>query len=100
MHGQINSNTVVLFPSGATEHTSEIVAAQWYNEEEHVVAVITAATPFHPVDHKWPDQPGDTGTITIGGSLFTVLDSIVAGCAEGTCELRFASDLPKRSTPG
>jgi alanyl-tRNA synthetase len=100
MNGQINSNTVVLFPRGVTEHTSKVIAAQWYREEERVSAVITEETPFHPIDHKWPDQPGDTGTISIGGSSFAVLDSIVAGCAEGTNELRFASDLPKRSAPG
>jgi len=26
-------------------------------------AVIVDDTPFHPVDHTWPDQPGDVGTI-------------------------------------
>ncbi|MEO8382403.1 MAG: metal-dependent hydrolase [Acidobacteriota bacterium] len=62
--------------------------------------MITAETPFHPVDHKWPDQPGDTGTISIGGSSFAVLDSVIAGCAEGTGQLRFQGDLPKRSTLG
>jgi alanyl-tRNA synthetase len=100
MDWQINSNTVVLFPRGTTQHTSEVVAAQWFREDERVAAVITAETPFHPVDHKWPDQPGDTGTISIGGSSFAVLDSVVAGCAAGTGQLRFEGDLPKRSTPG
>jgi len=27
------------------------------------VAVVVDRTPFHPVDHGWPDQPGDTGLL-------------------------------------
>lgn len=27
------------------------------------VAVVVDRTPFHPVDHTWPDQPGDSGTL-------------------------------------
>ncbi len=100
MDWQINSNTVVLFPRGATHHISKVVAAHWFKEDERVAAVITAETPFHPVDHKWPDQPGDTGTISISGASFAVLDTVVVGCAEGTGQLRFEGDLPKRSTPG
>ena len=28
-----------------------------------LVAVLTDVTPFHPLDHTWPDQPADRGTI-------------------------------------
>jgi len=96
----MNSSTVILFPGGATQHTSEVIAARWYRPDESLAVVITAETPFHPVDHTWPDQPGDSGTIFVAGQVFPVVDTIVAACAHGSTSLCFGSKLPKRNTPG
>jgi alanyl-tRNA synthetase len=35
---------------------------------DSAVAVVVDRTPFHPVDHTWPDQPSDSGTLE-GGSV-------------------------------
>ncbi|NYI05270.1 metal-dependent hydrolase [Allostreptomyces psammosilenae] len=59
----VPATTRVGFPSGATSDTSTIVAAHPLGEGR--LGVVTAATPFHPLDHTWPDQPGDTGTLTL-----------------------------------
>ena len=31
--------------------------------DEEMVGVVVDRTPFHPLDHGWPDQPGDTGAL-------------------------------------
>jgi alanyl-tRNA synthetase len=36
-------------------------------------SVVVDRTPFHPLDHGWPDQPGDTGTLSIGAVGATTL---------------------------
>ncbi|MEV7986078.1 hypothetical protein [Micromonospora sp. NPDC085948] len=38
-------------------------------------AVVTDATPFHPVDAAWPDQPGDHGNLTVGDQVIPVVDT-------------------------
>jgi len=96
----MNSSTIVLFPQGETQHASKVIAAQWHRSQERLAAVITAETPFHPVDYAWPDQPGDFGTMSIAGGTFPVVDTIVAACEDGSASLCFGSDLPKRNTPG
>ncbi|MEV4168862.1 metal-dependent hydrolase [Nonomuraea sp. NPDC049709] len=53
-------STVVTFPSGLTSGRSQIVGAVPVGERHGLVA---AETPFHPLDHTWPDQPADRGTI-------------------------------------
>ena len=42
--------------------------------------MVVDRTPFHPLDHGWPDQPGDTGTLSVVGPhvgvAMTVHDSL------------------------
>lgn len=53
--------------------------------------LVTAETPFHPLDHTWPDQPADRGTI--GG--LAVVDCVTgARSAEG--EILLGQDIPAR----
>jgi alanyl-tRNA synthetase len=52
--------TIVRYPSGRTADTARVLATVPLGEQ---VAVITDATPFHPLDHTWPDQPADRGTL-------------------------------------
>ncbi|MEV4803712.1 metal-dependent hydrolase [Nonomuraea sp. NPDC049421] len=48
-------------------------------------------TPFHPLDHTWPDQPADRGTL--GG--LPVLDC-VTGAADGSGEILLGPAIPVR----
>ncbi|HIY67673.1 MAG TPA: hypothetical protein H9830_15515 [Candidatus Agrococcus pullicola] len=82
--------TNVTFPAGdvaATASVTEVLPAG---------GVITDLTPFHPVDHTWPDQPADTGIIE--GDA--VSDAVMAARSpEG--EWLLASNIPvKRGAEG
>ena len=44
--------------------------------------VIVDATPFHPVDHTWPDQPGDAGSITVGDARLHVAEALMAATSD------------------
>jgi alanyl-tRNA synthetase len=85
--------TVVLFPSGALSASAAVVAAQASGDRW---AVVTDCTPFHPLDHTWPDQPADRGTLA---------GRPVIDCQTGAIgpdgELRIGSDIPvRRGEPG
>ena len=40
------------------------------------VAVVVDRTPFHPLDHSWPDQPGDTGLLAGAAVVDSVMGAI------------------------
>ena len=66
--------THVSFPAGAVTGESPVLAVHPLADGRH--AVVTAATPFHPLDHTWPDQPADTGTLTVDGTRLPVVDCL------------------------
>ncbi|KHK98645.1 hypothetical protein LK09_06780 [Microbacterium mangrovi] len=91
------SGTRVTFPSGATTGKATVV---------HVVDAASGAlvvldeTPFHPVDHTWPDQPGDTGTLEAGDDAVVVADTVMAALSDEG-EFAVGADIPvRRGTPG
>lgn len=55
-------STVVTFPRGATSGGGMVVLVA---PRQDGAVVVVDETPFHPVDHTWPDQPGDAGTLTV-----------------------------------
>ena len=57
--------TIVTFPDGTLR--GDAVVTRVADGADGTVIVVDA-TPFHPVDHTWPDQPGDTGAISGEGS--------------------------------
>ncbi|QAY58676.1 hypothetical protein ET475_00755 [Microbacterium protaetiae] len=85
--------TIVTFPSGATAGEGTVT---------RIVGdvVVLDATPFHPVDHTWPDQPGDAGVLRSGEHSVEVVEAVMAAeDADGT--LFVGSDIPvKRGTDG
>lgn len=47
--------------------------------------IITEKTPFHPISYTWPDQPGDTGTISSEGKVLRITDSVIGAInSDGT----------------
>ena len=80
--------TVVTFADGATRGTGQVVTVAG-GADGAVVVVDT--TPFHPIDHSWPDQPGDTGHL----SGVPVLDTRMAALGPDGA-LRVGSDIPVR----
>ncbi|MGV9310222.1 metal-dependent hydrolase [Nonomuraea sp. NPDC003727] len=86
-------STVVTFPQGQVSGRSEIVGSVPAGVRH---GLVTASTPFHPLDHTWPDQPADRGTI--GG--LPVVDC-VTGAVSAEGEVFLGEDIPvRRGTDG
>lgn len=93
----IESSTIVTFPSGALEGSATVLHVEPSAEGD---VVVVDATPFHPVDHTWPDQPGDTGVIVFDGDEVAVVDVVMAAnSADG--EFAIGTGIPvKRGADG
>ncbi|MBB5083813.1 metal-dependent hydrolase [Nonomuraea endophytica] len=82
------SSTVVTFPTGQVSGRSEIVGTVPAGDRH---GLVVAETPFHPLDHTWPDQPADRGLI--GG--LPVADCVTAARSPSG-EIFLAADIPVR----
>lgn len=86
-------NTTVTFPAGATTGTARIRALR---DLPDGMGVITDETCFHPLDHTWPDQPADVGTITVRGDTWEVVDCRTAAMPAGSDEVLIGDAIPAR----
>jgi alanyl-tRNA synthetase len=99
-----SESTMVTFPAGHT-HGSSMVLGMVPLRDDGVssarTALVVGETPFHPLDHQWPDQPGDTGTVDSAGYVLQVVDSLVGAVASGSDEVFAGSSIPvRRGEPG
>jgi alanyl-tRNA synthetase len=84
-----STSTQVTFPAGEVTGRSQVLACVELPEGRW--GVVTASTPFHPLDHTWPDQPADSGTLADR----QLLDCVTGGVSpEG--ELFLGTDIPVR----
>lgn len=91
------SATVVSFPDGSL--TADGLVTRVESTPDGVV-IVTDTTPFHPVDHTWPDQPGDSGVLTIGAERTHVTEALMAAVSD-TGEFATGADIPvKRGAEG
>lgn len=89
--------TIVTFPDGTLR--GEAVVTRVADDPEGTVVVVDA-TPFHPVDHTWPDQPGDVGVLTAGGGSVRVTEALMAAVSDEG-EFAVGSAIPvKRGAEG
>lgn len=72
---QIDSSRVS-FASGAVCGEGTVLAVHGTDDGGRLVVV--DETPFHPVDHGWPDQPGDTGRLSWPGGGTRVTACLMA----------------------
>jgi alanyl-tRNA synthetase len=86
--------TRVSFPGGAVTGESTVLAVHQLGDGRH--GVVTADTPFHPLDHTWPDQPADTGSLTVAGTELAVVDCLTAAVGPEGGELLVGADIPVR----
>ncbi|MDQ0647921.1 alanyl-tRNA synthetase [Microbacterium natoriense] len=91
------SSTLVTFAAGALEGSGSVL---------HVVpgdgasVIVVDATPFHPVDHTWPDQPGDAGTISSDDASVEITEAVMAAISDEG-EFSVGADIPvKRGAEG
>jgi len=94
------AETRVLFPAGGlTAETTVLGVVDLAESGLAGTGLITDASPFHPIDHGWPDQGPDRGTVTINGSVVEVVD-VVVGATQGA-NLFIATNIPvRRGEPG
>ncbi|MGW3363790.1 metal-dependent hydrolase [Streptosporangium canum] len=91
---EIGGSTLVSYPAGEVRGRSAVVGAVPVGDR---YGTIVAETPFHPLDHTWPDQPADEGTI--GG--LAVVDCVTGAVEEGGETVHLGADIPvRRGTPG
>ncbi|OIU87939.1 MULTISPECIES: hypothetical protein [unclassified Microbacterium] len=88
-------STRVSFPDGALSGDGEVLLV-----DQAASIVVVDTTPFHPVDHTWPDQPGDSGGITVGDVQLRVAEAVMAAISDEGA-LAVGSDIPvKRGGEG
>ena len=89
--------TLVSFAAGATVEVATVLRVVVV---ESVTVVVVDRTPFHPVDHTWPDQPGDSGEIRFDGRAVRVTEAVMAAVSdEGVFAV--GTDIPvKRGVEG
>ncbi|MDH6123665.1 metal-dependent hydrolase [Kitasatospora sp. GP82] len=86
--------THVSFPAGEVTGESAVLAVHPLADGRY--AVVTEATPFHPLDHTWPDQPADLGELAVGGVAYPVVDCLTGAVGPEGGELLVGSDIPVR----
>lgn len=93
----MSSSTTVSFAAGAVRETA---AVERVESTTRGLVLIVDRTPFHPVDHTWPDQPGDSGTVTRADESVRVTEAVMAAVSdEGV--LALGADIPvKRGVGG
>lgn len=91
-----HATTLVTFPTGSTEGASavrELVPLGTPEQPSGGLGLIVDTTPFHPVDHTWPDQPGDNGTVLVDGVIYPVVDA-VTGAIGPDGQFAIGEDIP------
>lgn len=93
----MSSPTIVTFAEGAVKGEGTVLRVE--SAPEGTVVVVDA-TPFHPVDHTWPDQPGDAGTLSTDGESLQVSEALMAAVSDEG-EFAVGSAIPvKRGADG
>ncbi|MBO9626444.1 MAG: hypothetical protein J7484_08730 [Microbacterium sp.] len=94
----MSSSSRVTFPEGETSDTGIVLLVEALSDDGAMTVVDT--TPFHPVDHTWPDQPGDSGTIASGGESVRVTEAVMAAVSDDG-SVTVGVDIPvKRGAEG
>lgn len=86
--------TIVGFPDGDLEAVGQVSWAE--RDGAGRLLLVADRTPFHPLDHTWPDQPADRGTVTFGGRGYRVSDVVTGAFSDGASAPRLGADIPVR----
>lgn len=101
IRSSIIQSTRVTFAAGKLREASRILEIWQLPSAEPEIAILTESTPFHPVDHTWPDQPADRGVIHIGSTALNVSNCLTAAVNVSTGEVALEREIPaKRGEQG
>jgi alanyl-tRNA synthetase len=89
-------DTAVTFPDRGLAGDAVVLAVVELEAEGRRCALVVDETPFHPLDHRWPDQPADTGTAELLGQRLPVLDCVVGAAPIGGTGVHVAEAIPAR----
>ncbi|MFJ6531695.1 hypothetical protein [Microbacterium sp. NPDC091662] len=93
----MSTPTIVTFADGTVAGEGIVTRVESVGDG---AVVVVDTTPFHPVDHTWPDQPGDSGTITVAGDAVAVTEALMAAISDEG-EFAVGSEIPvKRGAEG
>lgn len=93
----MSTPTIVTFADGAVAGAGTVTRVE---SGPDGTVVVVDSTPFHPVDHTWPDQPGDDGTIAADGGTVQVTEALMAAVSDEG-EFAVGGDIPvKRGAEG
>lgn len=86
------TDTIVTFPAGGLRGDARILQIE---SRQDGAVIVLDATPFHPVDHTWPDQPGDTGAlVSEAGQVLVTVTEMAARSDAG--EFAIGAEIPVR----
>lgn len=89
--------TLVTFAYGSVTGDGTVTRVEAASEG---AVVVVDATPFHPVDHTWPDQPGDSGALILGDARVVVAEAVMAAVSDDG-DFAVGADIPvKRGAEG
>lgn len=94
--------TIVTYPGGSLCETSTVAAVlpMPAADGDQRLIVITEATPFHPLDPLWPDQPADHGKLRVGSRTFAIYDTVTIA-KRGDGPVMIAEEVAvRRGDPG
>ncbi|MEO6822077.1 MAG: NUDIX domain-containing protein [Candidatus Nanopelagicales bacterium] len=80
--------TWVGFPYGEVSGTGTVIRVQELGQR---FGVIVDRTPFHPLDHAWPDQPADHGTLA-----GQAVEDVLTGAIDDDGVLTVGADIEVR----
>ena len=86
----------VSFPRRESSVPTTIVRTEPLAQDSY--AVMTACTPFHPVDFTWPDQPADHGTMTVGSLTLDVADCVTGAIHKTDGQLLIGDSITIRKS--
>ena len=90
------TDTLVTYPTGSVLDRATVLSVLVRDDD---VVVLTDATPFHPVDPRWPDQGTDLGTLTCAAGVATIMEATI-GATDGTDLFVGGEVTVRRGTPG
>jgi alanyl-tRNA synthetase len=90
---EVTDDTHVTFFDGEVAGTSVVRHVVAHGD---LTAVICDQTPFHPVDHRWPDQPGDRGAILVRDQRYEVVDCVTGAINRQTGSLAAGAEITAR----